>query len=61
MIGESFDLQIYMAYLEYKLWCGRNNMYVCTFDTFRRIGLESAQDVHCWLNGGSNDNRANAS
>lgn len=61
MIGESFDLQIYMAYLEYKLWSQKSGYYICSFDTFRKIGLESAKSVHCWLNGGPNDNRSNDS
>lgn len=49
MIGENFDLQIYMAYLEYKLWCARNGYYLCRFEVFRAISLESAETVHQWL------------
>lgn len=61
MIGENFNLQIYLAYLEYKLWSQQQGYYICTFDTFRKIGLESADTVHRWLMGDLSDNRSNDS
>ena len=53
MKPESFDLQIYLAYLEYKLDCKRTGMHFVRFATFRSVALDCAEMVNRWLMIGS--------